>query len=160
MRPEIPAEAATRDGIMADIDPRDLPFITPSWKQTVGKAIRAGRPVVDPRHPVENPVSVEPGQKIPLMTEGRPRIRNVIAATVAASGISHELLVGTIRTHGVVVWRQAAMYVCRERVGASLPVIGQHFGGRDHSTVHHACSVALKKPRIRAAIALIREHLA
>jgi len=35
--------------------------------------------------------------------------------------------------------RQIAMYLCREHLGSSLPQIGRDFGGRDHSTVIHAC---------------------
>jgi chromosomal replication initiator protein len=43
------------------------------------------------------------------------------------------------RTRAVVFPRQVAMYLCRELTDASLPQIGDHFGGRDHSTVIHAC---------------------
>ena len=35
--------------------------------------------------------------------------------------------------------RQIAMYLTREMTELSLPKIGQEFGGRDHSTVIHAC---------------------
>jgi len=35
--------------------------------------------------------------------------------------------------------RQVAMYLCREILGATQPQIGLNFGGRDHSTVIHAC---------------------
>ena len=35
--------------------------------------------------------------------------------------------------------RQVAMYLSRELTNLTLPVIGEHFGGRDHSTVIHAC---------------------
>lgn len=35
--------------------------------------------------------------------------------------------------------RQIAMYLTRELTELSLPKIGQEFGGRDHSTVIHAC---------------------
>jgi len=35
--------------------------------------------------------------------------------------------------------RQIAMYLCREITNSSLPKIGESFGGRDHTTVLHAC---------------------
>ena len=39
-----------------------------------------------------------------------------------------------------IVWpRQAAMYLTKELTEYSLPVIGRAFGGRDHTTVLHAC---------------------
>lgn len=43
------------------------------------------------------------------------------------------------RTKNVAIPRQIAMYICRELTDASLPRIGQEFGGRDHTTVIHAC---------------------
>ncbi len=43
------------------------------------------------------------------------------------------------RTKKVTQPRQVAMYLCRELTDASFPKIGEAFGGRDHSTVVHAC---------------------
>ncbi|MGE5527968.1 MAG: chromosomal replication initiator protein DnaA [Patescibacteria group bacterium] len=43
------------------------------------------------------------------------------------------------RTKVVTLPRQIAMYISRELTEASLPKIGEQFGGRDHTTVIHAC---------------------
>ena len=42
------------------------------------------------------------------------------------------------RTQAIAFPRQIAMYLCREMTDASLPKIGEEFGGRDHTTVIHA----------------------
>lgn len=43
------------------------------------------------------------------------------------------------RTQAVAFPRQIAMYLAREMTDSSLPKIGEEFGGRDHTTVLHAC---------------------
>ncbi|NLK08876.1 MAG: chromosomal replication initiator protein DnaA [Firmicutes bacterium] len=43
------------------------------------------------------------------------------------------------RTRAVTFPRQIAMYLARDLTDASLPKIGDEFGGRDHTTVIHAC---------------------
>lgn len=43
------------------------------------------------------------------------------------------------RNREITVPRQIAMYLVREMNGTSLPTIGMEFGGRDHTTVIHAC---------------------
>lgn len=43
------------------------------------------------------------------------------------------------RTKAIALPRQVAMYLTREMTDLSLPKIGEEFGGRDHSTVIHAC---------------------
>ena len=48
-------------------------------------------------------------------------------------------LVGAKRSNDVTFPRQIAMYLCREIANMSYPQIGIDFGGRDHSTVMHAC---------------------
>jgi len=43
------------------------------------------------------------------------------------------------RTRNIARPRQAAMYLAKELTPSSLPAIGDAFGGRDHTTVLHAC---------------------
>ena len=43
------------------------------------------------------------------------------------------------RTRQIAYPRQIAMYIAREMTDLSLPKIGEEFGGRDHTTVIHAC---------------------
>ncbi|MEX5635497.1 chromosomal replication initiator protein DnaA [Parafrankia sp. FMc2] len=62
----------------------------------------------------------------------------IMNATAAYFGVSMDDLCGTSRSRVLVTARQIAMYLCRELTDLSLPKIGQHFGGRDHTTVMHA----------------------
>jgi chromosomal replication initiator protein len=43
------------------------------------------------------------------------------------------------RSKAIAYPRQIAMYLARQLTDYSLPEIGDHFGGRDHATVIHAC---------------------
>ena len=43
------------------------------------------------------------------------------------------------RTKALVYPRQVAMYLCREITQQSYPEIARHFGGKDHTTIMHAC---------------------
>jgi chromosomal replication initiator protein len=48
------------------------------------------------------------------------------------------------RSKTLVHPRQIAMYLCRELTEASYPEIGRHFGGKDHTTIIHACRQVAK----------------
>ncbi|MBN1754599.1 chromosomal replication initiator protein DnaA [bacterium] len=68
-----------------------------------------------------------------------------------------------IRTKEVALARQVAMYLSRKLTGNTLKIIGLQFGGRDHSTVLHACNLVegrLKKDtHIRDSIDKLLDQL-
>ncbi|MDP6852968.1 MAG: chromosomal replication initiator protein DnaA [Candidatus Marinimicrobia bacterium] len=59
--------------------------------------------------------------------------------------ISERQVMGKSRTMNIALARQLAMYLSKELTSASLANIGSHIGGRDHSTVIHACKNIDKK---------------
>ena len=59
--------------------------------------------------------------------------------------ISIEEMDSKKRTKAISRPRQVAMYITRELTEDSLPKIGEDFGGRDHSTVIHACQKIIEE---------------
>ncbi|MDI3280006.1 MAG: chromosomal replication initiator protein DnaA, partial [Bacillota bacterium] len=66
-------------------------------------------------------------------------IESIQEAVAHYFGIDPEEMRAKKRTRTVSFPRQVAMYIARELTEASLPKIGEAFGGRDHTTVLHAC---------------------
>jgi len=66
-------------------------------------------------------------------------VENIQKVVVEYFRIPLRELVGSKRTRVYVRPRQMAMGLARELTGDSFPDIGQAFGGRDHTTVMHAC---------------------
>ncbi len=62
----------------------------------------------------------------------------IMGQTAAYFALTIDDLCSSSRSRQLVTARQIAMYLCRELTELSLPKIGQHFGGRDHTTVMHA----------------------
>lgn len=80
--------------------------------------------------------------KVPTISEIQEIVANFFHLTV-------EDLKGKKRKREIVVPRQIAMYLSIEITDASLPKIGQEFGGKDHTTVLHAhekISEAMRHP--------------
>lgn len=68
-----------------------------------------------------------------------------IQAQVAEEfNIPEKLLIAKKRSKEVAFPRQVAMYLCRQLTSHSLKTIGLKFGGRDHTTVIHACKLIEK----------------
>lgn len=56
------------------------------------------------------------------------------------------------RSRAIVYPRQIAMYLSRDLTNLSLPEIGIYFGGRDHTTVIHACNKIKKDIKTKGDI--------
>jgi chromosomal replication initiator protein len=97
----------------------------------------------------------------------RPRehvtLAQVLDLTARHHGLSVEELVGKRRTGAINQARQIAMYLAREFTSASLPQIGDAFGGRTHSTVLHSCNKIAEDmqhdPQVLTIVKDIRERL-
>lgn len=76
-------------------------------------------------------------------------ISNEISIAFIQSTVSDYLKVtiddlkGKTRKRNIVQARQICMFLAKKFTENSLKVIGNHFGGRDHSTVIHACQSVL-----------------
>ena len=95
--------------------------------------------------------------------ESRLNGKQIAQAVAEYYHISEEAMCGKQRDKHIVMPRQIAMYLIRQETEVSLFEIGQLFGGRDHSTVLHACEKIDREininPTLRREIVAIREQL-
>jgi chromosomal replication initiator protein len=84
---------------------------------------------------------------LPASSERLVTIPMIQKAVAEHFGLRVEEMRAKRRTKGIAFPRQVAMYLSRELTDASLPRIGEEFGGRDHTTVMHACD------RVKTALA-------
>ncbi len=66
-------------------------------------------------------------------------------------------LTARTRRRDVVRARQIAMYLCRELLNSSYPSIARAFGGKDHTTVIHACTKIRNEMQAGPVRALVNE---
>ncbi|HIE04399.1 MAG TPA: chromosomal replication initiator protein DnaA [Candidatus Latescibacteria bacterium] len=76
---------------------------------------------------------------IPAHAPGNITIELIQKKVCSHYQVPFDLLVGETRKKEVATARQVAMYIAKVLTNSSLKTIGLHFGGRDHSTVIHAC---------------------
>ena len=66
-------------------------------------------------------------------------VKNIIAKIAEFYGVEEASMYAKTRKREIVRPRQIIMYILREDFHLSYPAIGTVFGGRDHTTVIHAC---------------------
>ncbi|MDR0404563.1 MAG: chromosomal replication initiator protein DnaA [Oscillospiraceae bacterium] len=65
-------------------------------------------------------------------------LEKIIEETARTFGVSNEDIKSSKRSATISNARQAAIYICREITQLSTTVIGEEFGGRNHSTISYA----------------------
>ncbi len=88
--------------------------------------------------------------------------KEIIKTVAEFYDVPEKELVSNSRRREIVKPRQVAMYLLREILKSSFPSIGERFGGKDHTTVIHACEKIAKKLEIdeelREEIHLIKQR--
>ena len=74
-------------------------------------------------------------------------VEEIVKRVSETTKIKQKDIVGISRKMEIAEARQISIYLCREILGTPLVSIGMHFGGRDHSTVLHACRVIEKRTK-------------
>lgn len=106
-----------------------------------------------------SPITIELAEKI--INEFKYENEKVISCdfikeTIAKYfSINKDDLSSNKRSNDIAFPRQIAMFLCREIANMSYPQIGEDFGGRDHSTVMHACKKIEKEVKEKTNTKLI-----
>lgn len=66
-------------------------------------------------------------------------IKELIAYVSDFYSVDEDSIYDKTRRKEVVKARQVIMYLLREELNISFPMIGQKLGGKDHTTVIHSC---------------------
>ena len=105
------------------------------------------RTLSDIIHPAKDPITIK-------------KIKKVVANYF---NIPEKSLIEKRRSQNIAMPRQIAMFLSRELTDSSLPQIGKEFGGRDHTTVMHACAKIKnelqKQETMQALIGEIKKRL-
>jgi chromosomal replication initiator protein len=112
------------------------------------------------------PLSIELAQAVLSNVLYNPKRRMVTPERIVQAvsdyySVELDQLKGQKRDRAIVMPRQIAMYLMRAETDVSLLRIGQELGGRDHSTVLHACEKIDKETQqneeLRRELAAVRE---
>jgi chromosomal replication initiator protein len=112
------------------------------------------------------PISIELAQAVLSNVLYNPKKRQVTPERIARAvseyySVPMDVLQGQKRDKSIVMPRQIAMFLMREETDVSLLRIGAELGGRDHSTVLHACDKITRESAVnddlRREIAAVRE---
>ncbi|MFH1582333.1 MAG: chromosomal replication initiator protein DnaA [bacterium] len=89
--------------------------------------------------------------------------RKIIESVATFYDLKEKEILSFSRKKEIVRPRQIAMYLLREELKSSYPFIGRKFGGKDHTTVIHACGKIVKElennENLNNEITLIKQRI-
>ncbi len=150
------------------VDPEALEFIARKVVSNIRELEGALNRIVAYASMQGMPINMELAQAVLSNVLYSPRKRAVTPERIAMAvsdyyDVDIEALKGKKRDRAIVVPRQIAMYLMREETDVSLLRIGAELGGRDHSTVLHACKKidqeAARNEDLRRELAAVRESI-
>ncbi|MBI2764065.1 MAG: chromosomal replication initiator protein DnaA [Chloroflexi bacterium] len=112
------------------------------------------------------PISIELAQAVLSNVLYNPKKRQITPERIVKAvsdyyGVGLDALKGQKRDKAIVMPRQIAMFLMRAETDVSLLRIGAELGGRDHSTVLHACDKITRETsandELRREISAVRE---
>jgi len=90
-------------------------------------------------------------------------VEDIIHTVAKYFDVRPQDIVGTRRQQKIAIPRHIAQYLARELTPLSLPRIGKLFGGKDHTSVLHACrkieSLLVKDPNLKNIINYLTKQL-
>ena len=98
-------------------------------------------------------------KRMPKPAPFRHQVTDIQEAVCARFQIKYDDLVSQCRREIYTKPRQIAMFLARDITGMSFPKLGRRFGGKDHTSVMHACRQVQRRLATDPDIALIVEEI-
>ncbi len=171
-----PPELETRIAILqakacalsVEVPPETLQFVARRYQRNIRELEGALNRVVALSRLTRSPINQELAAKaLEDVGATRPNARStptsIIERVCSHFEMPAEALSGKRRDARTALARQVAMYLIRDELHLSFAEIGASFGGRDHSTVVHACEKIDEEininPQLRRQVLDIRTEL-
>ena len=130
-------------GKQIDIPENVLKLIAEKIKNNIRELEGALNRVIIASKLSNSPITEEIAKKSILSHAASPKkfisAKKIVKAVADFYDIEEKDLLHRSRKKDVVKPRQIAMYLMREELKSSYPVIGERLGGRDHTTAIHSC---------------------
>lgn len=95
-----------------------------------------------------------------------PNKKNALTADIVMDAVckyydvSPDKIMSNLRSADIVSARSVAMYICRDMLGMEYKKIGDHFGGKKHSTVLHSCNKVTEDDMLMSDVKIIEKRIA